>query len=66
MVQIAPHAWVATLPMSCPRCGLAWSHNGLTPIRGQVHRGRGHPPDAQVATTSYQCAECGHTSYDEH
>lgn len=65
MVQIRPDAWIATLPMSCPRCLLPWSDDGLDPIRGQVERGRGHPPGTAVATTSYRCAQCGHTAYEQ-
>lgn len=65
MVQIRPNAWVATLPMTCPRCCSPWSDDGLVPIRGQVHSHRAAPPGGQVATTCYECAACGHQAYDE-
>lgn len=65
MVQLRSGGWVSTLPISCPRCGLAWSDEGIQLIRGHVDRGRGCPPDGQVATTSYECAQCGHTSYEQ-
>ncbi|OIN80751.1 hypothetical protein [Mycobacterium malmoense] len=65
MIEVRRNSWISTLPMHCPQCGLAWSDEGIVPIRGQTYRGWGLPPEGERRPmVYYQCEECGHSAYD--
>lgn len=58
--------WAETMPMTCPRCLLDWSPNGIEPIGDAAYRGWGCPPDEageRLATRYWECLRCGHTTY---